>query len=376
MVGKMLLPYLGGAPVVWNTCMVFYQLMLLGGYAYADLLSQQRGQVLKTIHFLVLAIPLLILPITLSEASIELLSNGAEPVPWLLKVLFLGTGIPFFVVATSNPLLQSWFSKSGHSHSRDPYFLNIASNSGSLLGLLSYPFIWEPLLSLSDQRKFWAMGYGLFALLVAFCLISAKQAGKSVSSKPPFLRSVKVSWFVLSLLPSSLMLGVTTYLTTEVGGFPLLWVVPLCLYLLSFILVFSHWGEALTRWASRWLGLLVLALILTILLDAAEPAAVVIPIHLCTFFVASLFCHGRLALDRPPAERLTSFYLAMSIGGVLGGVVNALLAPIVFSSVLEYPLVLLLVCLFRFPFETSKKRNAIVRRSGLWSWCLFLDLAY
>ncbi|MBI4342442.1 MAG: fused MFS/spermidine synthase [Candidatus Omnitrophica bacterium] len=369
MAAKMLLPLLGGSPSVWNTCLVFFQAVLLLGYGYAHLLSTRlapRSQVLA--HAAVLALPLLALPIHRPEAAIP--PAHANPTAWLLALLAAVVGLPFFVVSTSAPLLQRWFSRSGHRDAADPYFLYAASNAGSLLGLLAYPTLIEPTLTLTAQTRVWGLAYAGFAVLGVCCALTLwRNAGPApqpaawpgpiqpAGSSPRALWRERAHWLALSAVPSSLLLGVTTYLSTDLAAVPLLWVVPLSLYLLTFILVFARRPPVSPAVMHRLLPLTVLPLAILMAASARKPLGLLIALHLVVFFVAAMVCHGALARRRPPAHRLTEFYVCLSVGGVLGGLFNALAAPLLFKTVVEYPLAIVLACLLR-PARLGGPRTA------------------
>ena len=359
MIARMLLPLLGGTPTVWNTCMVFFQAILLAGYAYSHLLTRHfsiRAQVL--IHFTLLLITLVALPMALSESAARSVPSQSNPMFWLLKTLLIVVGLPFFIVSTSGPLLQNWFSRTKHPSARDPYFLYAASNLGSLIALVGYPTFVEPALRLQQQSMFWAVLYGAFLILFACCGLnvwktrSSTTSGESISREVhgtsvriPFQRRIR--WILIAFVPSSLMLGVTTYLTTDIASIPLLWVIPLSLYLLTFILAFARKTILPLAVLSKLLPGVAVALVFLMLTDVKNPAWLLIGLHLLFFFVAALICHSRLANDRPSSHQLTEFYLCLSIGGVLGGVFNGLLAPILFRTVLEYPLIIVIACAMR-----------------------------
>lgn len=356
LVAKLLLPLLGGAPMVWNTCMVFFQALLLGGYAYAHWLSGRnslRRQAL--IHLAFLFLGLICLPIALAPNSDP---AGQTPWLWLLGKLFSLVGVPFFVLSATAPLLQNWFSRSGHPAAKDPYFLYAASNTGSFLALLGYPLLAEPLLHLSQQTLVWSRGYGLLFLCFLAVIILSWQKGEPapqtvVKSKAPARPTwgQRGVWIGLSLLPSSLMLGLTTYLTTDVASVPLLWTLPLALYLLTFIIVFAKHGERVTPLAARALPIAAVTVMFLLLGEVKYPAGIIIPLHLLIFFIITLALHGRLASLRPDAAHLTDYYLCLSLGGVLGGGLNTLVAPLVFKSVVEYPMAIALACLAAPPAE-------------------------
>jgi hypothetical protein len=359
MLARMVLPLLGGTPAVWNTCMVFFQALLLAGYAYAHAapawLGTRRQAVL---HIGLLFLPLLVLPIAVPPGWTP--PETGNPVPGLLALLLATIGLPFFVVSTSGPLLQRWFALTGHRRARDPYFLYAASNLGSMIALLGYPFLFEPQFGLARQSRLWTMGYGVLVALTCVCAVMVLRAAPvEVPADEPAEAPLRLAWtrrlywVLLAFVPSSLMLSVTTYLTTDIASIPLLWVLPLSLYLLTFIFVFGRRQLIPLSLALRFLPLVVLTIVFVQLSEATEPVALLIGVHLFGLFCVGMVCHGLLAADRPPVGHLTEFYLWLSVGGVLGGLFNALVAPLVFSSIAEYPLVLVLACLVR-PATTGR----------------------
>lgn len=361
MFAKMVLPLLGGTPAVWNTCMVFYQAALLAGYVYAHvsirLLGPRRQAML---HLLLVLLPWLVLPIGVAPGWTP--SPEANPIPWLLTLLSLSVGLPFLAISATGPMLQAWFADTGHPGSKDPYFLYAASNAGSMLALLGYPILVEPTLPLAEQSKAWTLGY---ALLVVMLFLAAIGLWRSRPAADPFETPetpdpeteaaerrtptwrLRMRWLVLALAPSSLLLGVTTHIATDIASVPLLWVVPLALYLLTFILVFARHQLLPHRWMLRVQPFFVLPLAAWFCLNLAETNWLMVPLHLITFFVVTMVCHGELAASRPGTKHLTEFYLWMSLGGVLGGTLNAIVAPLLFSTVIEYPLMLAASCLLR-----------------------------
>jgi hypothetical protein len=256
--------------------------------------------------------------------------------------------------------VQTWFSRTSHHAARDPYFLYAASNSGSLVGLLLYPVVVEPLLPLRSQAELWKYGYVAFALLVFVCAIPLLRSvqthlegreARQPLAPPSTLR--KVRWLGLSFAPSSLMLAVTTFISTDIAAVPLLWVLPLALYLLTFVLAFSSSSRYPHRLVDRALPLLLLPLVLFLVLRIGGPIGLVIPMHLAVFFLAAMVCHRALAEDRPDPAHLTEFYLLIATGGVLGSLFNTLAAPLLFTGIVEYPAVLVMVCMLRRPVETA-----------------------
>ncbi len=359
MFGKMLLPLLGGAPAVWNTEVVFCQGVLLLGYLYSHAslswLGVRRQAVVQC--FLIL-LPLPILPIGMDASWNPPVDTN--PFPWLFSVLLLRLGPPLFVISTISPMLQRWFASIGHLKSADPYFLYAASNAGSMLGLLGYPVLFEPYLTLQSQSDVWRIGYGFLILMTLVCAAMVWRATAPVDKETlpvgehgspfsveeePVGNQRRFRWLLMAFAPSSLMLSVTNYLSTNIAPVPLLWVIPLALYLCTFILVFARRPPVPHRIVVRVFPATALVLLMAIVLQATRPIWLMIPLHLVSFFVIAMVCHGKLANDRPAVSHLTEFYLWVSLGGVLGGVFNVLLAPAVFSSLIEYPLILLLVAL-------------------------------
>ena len=369
MVAKLVLPLLGGSPSVWNTSMAFFQIALLVGYAYAHALQRirtVRGQAL--VHVAVLLVAALALPLRVS--SLAGAPSSDHPNLWLLSVLGLSIGAPFAVLSATAPLVQAWHARTiGAAGGKEPYVLYAASNLGSLLALLAYPLVVEPAFTLVGQRYGWSTGYGVFVLIIgalAFS-VSRAQAAAPVALAPvaapvsPWRE--RIAWVALAAIPSSLMLGVTAYLTTDVASAPFLWVLPLALYLATFIVAFQEKPLIPPE--------------VTLLLQAAAMAACVallpfrvmffglqLSLHLAAFFLTALMCHQRLVARRPEPGRLTEFYLCLSIGGVVGGGFNAFVAPVIFNDVLEYPIVLVLACLAR-PWGD-------LGRVPIWNWVMVI----
>jgi hypothetical protein len=352
MLAKMALPLLGGAPAVWNTCLVFFQATLLAGYLYAYAATRwlsRRSQI--ALQIALALTPLAVLPLHIPvgwEPPTE-----SSPVLWVLAMLAVSVGLPFFVLASSTPMLQRWFSQSGHKSASDPYFLYAASNAGSLVGLLAYPLILEPTLRLSIQSYLWSWGYTAFLALTAACGVlvwRAKTGAAAVEAAPPeddpeadraATGRQRLRWIALAFVPSSLMMGVTTALTTDVPAIPLIWVLPLAFYLLSFVLVFAKRPPVSHESLVRMLPTLLLFALFPTLSKSDMPLLILFPLYLLTLFAVALVCHGELAHSRPKVSRLAEFYLWISFGGVLGGIFNALLAPVIFSTVVEFPLALI-----------------------------------
>src|SRR5262245_57231115 len=344
MLAKMLLPLLGGAPETWAVSLCFFQALLLAGYAYAHLLGRKLAtRRALAVHASVLLVACASLPIAMPE---NLGAPQGSPYLWLLATLAALAGLPFFILSASAPLLQLWFGRVGHRLSQDPYFLYAASNAGSLIGLLAYPVLIEPLLPLPTQSRAWAAGFLILAVAIIGCGLKVlAPAGHNplqgerdrLLTGPPSWGE-RLTWIFLAFVPSGLLVAYTSYLTTYLASAPLLWVLPLALYLATFVAVFR----------TRVLPGLSVLLALQPLVVAGALAAyewkgdfswIVAALGgVLAFVLTSLLCHAQLYKLRPEAERLTDYYLYISLGGVLGGVFAALIAPLTFTSTLEYPL--------------------------------------
>jgi hypothetical protein len=385
MVAKTLLPVFGGGSSVWTTCMLFYQSLLLLGYLYAHILMTRFGRIPQMlIHAGVLALALAAgIMFDTPEAPP---TASTFPVPWLIGQLLLVSGLPFFAISSAGPLIQGWFARTGHHRASDPYFLYAASNAGSLIGLLAYPLFFEPNLGVAKQREIWLIGFGIFALLALFAVmqtkrranvkLTPKEAKKQrklerrltkedqelearatmVTPSPetdehaPHIKDAitwkrRLYWIYLAFVPSTVLLGVTSYITTDVVSLPLLWVLPLALYLITMIIAFSSLVERAVKDFTRPMVILVIGAMVLIManeLNAEGPMALIVVVELLLLFAIGVVCHGRLSLDRPDAKHLTEFYLLMSVGGAMGGLFNGIFAPLVFNTNLEYPIALVL----------------------------------
>ena len=369
---KILLPVLGGSPAVWSTCLVFFQAVLLIGYGYAHALSTRvpiGWQRPVHLGVLVVAGITLAMPMEIGEPG------DAAPRWWLLRALASSVGLPFFALSATAPLLQQWFSRTSDPNARDPYFLYAASNGGSLIGLLGYLIV-EPVATRSVQVTGWAAGFWVVAALIAACAYAAgvgRVGARTKNREPePGTRNVepgtrnRVLWVVLALVPSALLLGVTQHLATDVVSAPLLWVVPLALYLMTFIAAFSIRDHGSARW---WGAIAPWVVLLVLVLSLAEVRYPILPItfaHLIAFTVLVMLCHTRLAETRPDPAHLTGYFVCVSLGGVLGGGAVALLAPMVFSSILEYPLAIAAAILLR-P-QSLQADRAVKSPSQRWMW--------
>jgi hypothetical protein len=346
MVTKMVLPRLGGSPAVWNTSMCFFQAMLLGGYLYAHLLATRFGRRAQAlIHAAVLLAAAAFLPLDLTQAPPP---AGSIPVLWLIGRLAVSVGPPFFAISATAPLLQRWFSRTDHPAAADPYFLYAASNAGSLIALLSYPLLVEPNLPLPAQSRAWSLGLALVAAGIGICWLGYRShaAPEAVFAAPAASPAwgVRLRWVAFAFVPSALLLAVTAHITTDLASAPLFWVIPLALYLLTFIFAFASRPPLPHALMLRMQPFLIIPLVVV---SAMLHSIWLLALHLALFFVTAMVCHGELARRRPPAANLTEFYLCVSLGGVLGGIFDALIAPVIFPDIWEYPLLLALSCLVR-----------------------------
>ncbi|MDZ4371518.1 MAG: fused MFS/spermidine synthase [Phenylobacterium sp.] len=368
MVAKLVLPMLGGSPSVWNTSMAFFQLALLAGYFYAHLLQRipsVRGQAMA--HVAALIVAAVALPLRVNGLAGP--PSSDHPNLWLLAVLGLSIGAPFAVLSATAPLVQAWHARTiGVVEGKEPYALYAASNFGSLIALLAYPILVEPLSSLAGQRYGWSAGYGVFVLIIAVLGVAVSR-GRAAAVVRTEAETPKPSWrqrgvwVLLAAIPSSLMLGVSTYITTDVASAPFLWVLPLALYLTTFIIAFQDRplippGVTLVFQAAA------MAACVAFLPFRASFFGLQLFIHLAAFFLTALMCHQRLVARRPDPAHLTEFYLCLSLGGVVGGAFNAFLAPVIFNDVWEYPIVLALSCLAR-PWGD-------LNRVPIWTWAMLI----
>jgi hypothetical protein len=356
--GKLLLPLLGGSPAVWNTCMVFYQTILFLGYFYAHAIATRfKPQHQVIAHLVIIALSLIALPVALPDNTAP--PTDSDPTFWLCWTLFLAIGLPFFILSTTAPLLQKWFSQLKHESSDDPYFLYVASNTGSLLALLSYPFVIEPAIGLAQQQTLWSMLYGVLVLLISGCAFflwhSQTLVVAEVEQHDELSIPQQLHWLALAFVPSSLLLGLTNFISTDIASVPLLWVIPLAVYLLSFIIVFSQWNDKTHPWMVRLQPLVFVPFLAYAFVNPADlPYWVYLILHVLAFFFAVMVCHGELAKSRPATAHLTRFYLIMSFAGMLGGMFNTFVAPFVFDGIYEYPIMIVAALLLR-PWAEPKK---------------------
>ncbi len=338
LVARMALPRLGGAPAVWSSAMVVYQALLLGGYAYAHALGRLRPRVQAGVHLAILGVAALWLPIGLMAVD---LPADAEPTLWVPWLLGLSIGPLFFAVSAQAPLIQRWFALA--QAGRNPYALYAASNLGSFAGLIGYPLLVEPAMTLHGQSLLWSAGYGVLALLVLACATRLPNAAKGeavvATSPSPGWRRIAL-WVALAAVPSGLVTATSTYITTDIIAMPLLWVLPLGLYLASFIIAFATrrgMADTLTRIAP-----VTLLLFGGVIMGSyPERAYANVVVALLLLFMVSVALHTAMYRARPAVDRLTGFYLWMAVGGALGGVFAGILAPVLFDWTYEYPLLIL-----------------------------------
>lgn len=354
LVARLVLPLFGGSATVWSTSNLFFQVALLVGYLYVHGATQRLGpRVQPLLHFGLLLLPVVALPIAVPELH----QSDGSPIFDLLRALLIAVGLPFVVISTTGPLLQRWYSWAGAYRSDDPYFLFAASNTGSFIGLLAYPLVIEPWMSLNAQRTAWSASYVAFALLMGVCGVAAwrgrygdpargadSSEGRGRAGSRPSGQRIAL-WFVLAFIPSSLMLGVTAHISTDVAAIPLLWVVPLAIYLATFVLAFARTSRHVNQWWPRVAGAAALVALVAWVQSAAVPIWLLISVDFLALALAAYTAHAMLNARRPPARNLTLFYLVVATGGAAGGLLNGFIAPTLFNGVWEYPLVVASVVL-------------------------------
>ena len=363
---KMALPLLGGSPAVWNTCLMYFQTLLLLGYLYAHLSTRYlalRRQV--WMHAALLAVAFLALPIAIPRGWTP--PPEGSPIAWLVILLTAALGGPFFVLCATAPLLQRWLASADHPAAANPYKLYAASNAGSFLGLLAFPVLMEPHLRLGEQSRLWSAGYALAFALTLTCGALAWMRGRATAhgpladSKiekpdgPPPTGRDRVKWIALAFVPSSLLLGVTTYLSTDVASAPFLWVIPLALYLLTFVIVFSRTSREPNLAVATIHAFLVTVFVIVMFWSTSLGLRWAYPLNLGLFAATALVLHGELAASRPSPVHLTEYYLWMALGGALGGAFNAIIAPLLFHTIAEYQVVMVMACFLRPGFRLRTK---------------------
>lgn len=368
MFAKMVLPRLGGAAAIWSVAMVFFQAALLLGYAYAHVLSRTLSPGPSAlVHLGLLAIAAATLPVGIAQGFETAPQQGLEL--WLLALFAVSIGLPFVALAATAPLLQNWFAASGHPQAANPYLLYAASNLGSFAALMTYPFVVEPLLTLRTQIQLWSLGYFLLTLLiVAAAVIVAGAAKHSINQTSPGTATApttaeRAMWTVLAAIPAGLMIAVTAAISVDLAAAPFLWVFPLSAYLLTFVAIFRE-----RAWVAHNRVLKLMPFAAVVLVASASTVVrpyfgVLLVMHLASFLVIALACHGELYRRRPETAHLTEFYLWTSFGGVIGGIFAGLIAPHIFNGVAEYP-IMVLAALLAMPGAFDGRAGRLVRQSG------------
>ncbi|HHF7372520.1 fused MFS/spermidine synthase [Legionella bozemanae] len=356
MVAKSLLPVYGGTPAVWTVCMLFFQVVLLFAYGYAAVLGFfNKPNIWRATHTVLVFLSFIALPLVFQSLILH------ESPEWsILSNLFIQLGLPLLVIGASAPLLQFAYSQTKEKGAADPYFLYAASNLGSLLSLLLYPWVIERFIGLKNQFYLWNIGYVIYVALLFFILLTNRYQPLEKQNETAVVWSWQkiLYWIFLSFVPCSLMLGVTLYITTDIAATPLFWVLPLALYLLTFVLVFTNKPLISFPWIARNSVFFLIFPIIGFILNAGQIKAWQgILFHLLSFFILALLCHSQLFLSRPKPQSLTLFYFCLALGGVLAGVFNGILAPHWFNQIYEYPLAILL-SLFALP--------QLPRKGGWW----------
>ena len=372
---KMVLPRLGGSPAVWSVAMVFFQSLLLAGYVYAHLLMRIKNRLIPIlVHLALLIVAFASLPLAIAAGFSEPPTGGYAV--WLLGLFLASIGLPFFALAANNPLLQAWFVRTGHPDSVDPYFLYASSNIGSFLALLSYPFLLEPLFTLRTQNLIWTAGYGLLIVFIAACglllwrspaFVPSTVAAKSDAPAPSL--ATRARWVFLAAVPSGLLIAVTAHISTDVAAAPLLWVLPLSLYLLTWVLVFQSRPLLPHKWVLLAQPVAIAGVIVLLAVGGEQNLLLTLGGHQLCFFVIAMASHGELARTRPAPQYLTGFYVALSFGGMIGGLFAGLIAPNLFSWIAEYPILIVLAALCR-PIENERWP-----RLGRFLWPLAIAVA-
>ncbi len=378
---KMVLPRLGGSPAVWSVAMVFFQSLLLGGYAYAHVLMTLKSRTAPVVvHLVVLAVAFTFLPLSISSGWAEPPASGYAF--WLLGLFAASIGLPFFALAANNPMLQAWFVRTGHPQGPDPYFLYASSNIGSFLALLSYPVLLEPMLTLHAQNLLWTVGYGLLILLIGVCgflllrappMVLALNDGDEAAPAPTWLQWGR--WVFLAAVPSGLLIAVTAHISTDVAAAPLLWVLPLSLYLLTWVLGFQSRPLLPHVWMLKLQPLAIAGVVVLLAIGGEQNLLLTLGGHQLCFFIIAMASHGELARTRPPARYLTGFYVALSFGGMIGGLFAGLVAPFTFSWIAEYPILLALAALCR-PWQPSRRGAMLLWLAAMVAALVLVALVY
>ena len=378
MISKIILPLFGGSSYIWITCLIFFQSLLLAGYAASHFIAKNMNLAKQVVFYaLLIILSLLLIPI-----QIRFIHTDSYPVAAILMLLFVSAGLPYFLLSTTSPTVQHWIVAEKKNRARNPYVQYAVSNAGSLAGLLSYPFVIEPFLSNSRQTKLWSWGYIFYTLLLVACLIRYISASRNiappVSSNPGLYHDqnfekisaqTKIKWLYQAMIPCASLVVFTNYMTVDIANFPLLWVLPLCVYLISFIICFLC--PAVSRPGPiRTVSVLVPVVVMSFILFGNINAALVwkILVSLISLFSICMYFHGNLEQSKPEPKYLTSFYLYLSMGGCLGGILAGVVAPMMFSSIVEFHLVIISSFLFMlWPYVAkTRKKIRIVFQTAIW----------
>ena len=369
MIAKMILPWFGGTAAVWTICMLFFQLLLLAGYLYSHAYIRLRVPARRYVHVALLVLAAATLPLAANTAWKP--SGGEDPTWRILALLATSVGLPYFALSTTGPLVQAWYARSHEGAA--PYRLFALSNLGSMLALISYPLLIEPLLALGNQAAIWSAGFALFAFPCAILAWHGRSGDAILSTAEHQDRpgpGLQALWAGLACCASVLLLAFTGYMTLNIAAIPFLWVLPLALYLLSFVLCFEASG-----WYRRWLFLPLLGAGLAavcVTLTRSNPSIwALIPLYCATLFVACMVCHGELARAKPHPRHLTAFYLMVALGGALGGVLVGLVAPNVFDDLYELPVGMVALCLLAM-LALERDRASLFH----WRWGVAARLAF
>ncbi len=361
LITKAILPTLGGSPHVWNTVITCFQCLLLLGYYFAYRLLLLRSTKTQLVCYSALLLgALFFLPLTIHLHTV--VDSSHLPVLWILVAVALSVCIPFLLLATTNTWMQGWFASSDHPAAANPHFLYAASNTGSLLALLMFPFVLEPIFTLDGMRRVWSLGFVLFIALMGWSLWLTHRHRRAVHSSievapsEPVERKTALYWILLAFVPSGLLVSTTSHITTDIASAPLLWVIPLSIYLLTFILAFTKRQPGLDKAIHAQVTLI---LVCTLLLISRTPLLPILELF-CLYAVA-YSCHGLLARMKPSPAHLGIYYLCISIGGALGGLFCSMIAPLLFDSIVEYPLFLFLACLLRPNMRVLTDRKQALR---------------
>jgi len=378
MISKIILPFFGGSSYIWITCLIFFQSLLLAGYATSHFIAKNTNLAKQVVFYaLLIILSLLLIPI-----QIRFIHTDSSPVAAILVLLFVSAGLPYFLLSTTSPTVQHWIVAEKKDKARNPYVQYAVSNAGSLAGLLSYPFVIEPLLSNSRQTKLWSWGYILYTLLLVSCLIryisASRNIAPAVSSNPgsnhhqhfkKIAAQTKIKWLYQAMIPCASLVVFTNYMTVDIANFPLLWVLPLCVYLISFIICFL-WPAVSRPGSIRTVSVLLPVIVMSIILfgNLKVGLAWKILVSLVSLFAICMFFHGNLEQSKPEPKNLTSFYLYLSMGGCIGGILAGIAAPMMFRSIVEFHMVIIASFFFMlWPYVAkTRKKIRIVFQTALW----------